>query len=635
MFGYAGSTLRVSLSDSKIRKEKLDEEEVRKYYGGRGISVKILFEELKPGINPLGYENKLVFATGPLTGAPFSGNVKFAVAAKSPLTGIYGDSMASGFFGPEMKSAGLDALIIEGRSEVPVYLWISDGEIELKNASQLWGMLTGEVVSAIRRREEETAQIACIGPAGEKLVKYACINSTLRNEISAATGRSGMGAVMGSKNLKAIAIKGSRKLVFADQDRLMKNIKRSGDTVMGDFGTRIQNIGTDGGLELLNASGRLPIKNFSYGTFIGAEKITGRTISNTILIKRNHCYACKVGCKRVVKIDKGPYRVDPLYGGPEYETCAAFGSYCMNDNLASIAKANELCNKYSIDTISAGVCIAFLMECYEKKLVDKDECDGLDLSWGNHQSIVSLVEKIALREGIGNLLAEGVKRAALQIGKESEQYAMHVKGLELPMHEPHGKKGVGLSYATSIRGGCHMQCPHDDLWGEGESIPELGVNPIADRLNTGPMKSKLVVLGQNWWSACKSLSICAFTQIPWGIPVSTLVDLISSVTGWEVTPNELMQVGERAWNLARAFNVREGITRDDDVLPDRFGEPLPAGLYKGESIPKKVIEKMKDYYYYYEYREWKKSTGIPTKEKLDKLGLQHVSNELKKLGKFY
>jgi len=631
MFGSTGKMLRVNLTDGKSKEEQRSEEDVRKFFGGRCLGAKILFDELKPGIDPLSPENKLVFATGPITGLPFPGNSRFIVMAKSPLTGILGEALAGGFFGPELKFSGYDALIVEGSPDAPVYLWIHDGETEIRDAGHLWGKTTGETEKSIRSEvRDEKARVACIGPGGENLVKYASVMS----DVVDAAGRCGMGAVMGHKKLKAIAVRGRGKIKMADPEKFRELAKKAYDESWKGWGKALHEHGTDGFLDGYQATGRLPTKNFRRGTFDGYDKIDGLSITNTILVDRKSCFACRNACKRVVKVSE-PYAVDPTYGGPEYETAVALGSFCMNNNLGAIAKANELCNKYGIDTISTGVVVAFAMECYENGLLTKEDLDGLDLAWGNHGAIVQLTEKIAKREGIGNLLADGVKIAVEKIGKGADKYAMHVKGLELPMHEPRGKVGLGLSYATSNRGGCHNQVPHDDYWGEGTLVPEIGLDSTldVDRFYTGPEKAKLVMLGENCRSILNSLVVCYFTSPTFsstgggaGITVDTMLGLVSSITGWDTTPRELMTVGERAWNLCRAFNVREGITRRDDTLPERLMEPLPDGPCKDKSIPRNVLEKMLDYYY--EARGWNKATGIPTRKKLEDLSLKYVADKL-------
>lgn len=628
-----GKVLRVNMSKEKILKDKLEENITRKFVGGRCLGAKILFDKVRQGINPLGPENKLVIATGVLTGIPFAGNSRYVIMAKSPLTGIWGEANASGFFGPELKRAGYDVVIIEGKADTPVYLWIHDDEAEIKDASHLWGKITGETQRIIREEvKDRKTRVACIGPGGENLVKYACVISDLNR----AAGRTGMGAVMGSKNLKAIAVRGTEKIEFAHEKRLMELVRIANKEVWeGVYGDLLHKYGTDGDLDDLDATGRLPTKNFRKCTFEGSDKITGETMAETILKKRGACYACPVACIRVVEA-KEPYVIDPAYGGPEYETTAALGSLCMNDNLVAVAKANELCNKYSIDTISTGVVIAFAMECYEKGLIAKEDTQGIDLTWGNPNAIIQLIEKIAKRKGFGDILAEGVKKAAEKIGKGAEGFAIHIKGQEVPMHEPRGKKGLGLSYATSNRGACHLQAEHDDIF-EGEKwlCPEIGLDTTLaprDRLYLGKEKAKLVKIAGDLWALYDSLIVCKFTAYPeGGIGVRRLTDIVAAATGWEVTINELMAVGERAFNLCRTFNVREGITRKDDTLPTRLMEPLREGPYEGETISQNTLHKVLDYYY--DLRGWDKKTGIPTRRKLEELDLKYVADELERIEK--
>src|SRR4030043_470310 len=390
MFGYNGKVLRVNLSKQKIMEGCLGEDIAKEYIGGRCLGARILFNELRPGIDPLKPENKLVIATGVLTGIPFAGNSRYAIMAKSPLTGIWGEANSSGFFGPELKHSGYDVVIVEGKADGPVYLWINNGEVEIKDASHLWGKTTGETQEAIRNEvKDKKTRVACIGLGGENLVKYACVI----NDLTRAAERTVMGTVMGSKNLKAIAVRGTKKIEFANEKKLMELVRKANKEVWGgSYGDLLNKYGTDGDLDDLDATGRLPTKNFAKSTFKGAERITGETMAETILIKRGTCFACPVACIRIVEAKK-PYAVAPAYGGPEYETTAALGSLCMNDNLVAVSKANELCNKYSIDTISTGVTIAFAMECYEKGIITKKDTQGIDLTWGNHEAIMQLIEK--------------------------------------------------------------------------------------------------------------------------------------------------------------------------------------------------------------------------------------------------
>ncbi len=621
-----GLILRVNLTSGRITEEKLEASVVKKFLGGRGLGAKILFEELKPGIDPLGIENKLVFATGPITGVPFPGNSRYVVMGKSPLTGGWGEAHAAGFFGPELKFAGFDAIIIEGKAANPVYLWVQDGKTEIRNASHLWGRVIGDVQALIRKEHNDKfIRIAAIGPGSENMVKFGCIISDLHR----AAGRCGLGAVMGSKMLKAIAVRGRNKIKIAYKQRLTSLAKKAAKEVMEGKGKGLRLNGTNGGLDALSASGRLPTYNFRKSSFKDANKITGETLTKVILKKRWACPYCPVACVRIVE-SKKEYIVDPKYGGPEYETVAAFGSLCMNNNLLAIAKANELCNKFTIDTMSTGAVIAFAMECFEKGLISKDDADGIDLSWGNHAAIIQLVKKIAKREGIGDILAEGVMRAAKIIGGDANTFALHIKGQEIPMHEPRGKKGVGLSYAISNRGACHLQAPHDDDFLDKRNLdPKIGLLPNTSLLSTtytGKEKVHIVKTGEEIYSLFDSLIVCKNTAFPSGISIGTLVGIVNSVMGWNMSALQLKEIGERTVNLCRAFNGREGMTRKDDVLPKRLMEPLLEGGFRGEAISKKTLGKMLDQYY--EMRGWNIKTGLPTKRKLEELKLDHIVNEL-------
>ncbi|MCW3997035.1 MAG: aldehyde ferredoxin oxidoreductase family protein [Candidatus Bathyarchaeota archaeon] len=625
MFGIMGLILRVNLTSGQITQERLETSVVKKFLGGRCLGAKILFEELKPGIDPLGIENKLVFATGPITGAPFPGNARFVVMGKSPLTGGWGEAHAAGFFGPELKFSGFDAIIIEGKATDPVYLWVHDGKAEIRDASHLWGKVIGDVQDIIRKEHgDNSIRIAAIGPGSENLVRFGCIISDLHR----AAGRCGLGAVMGSKLLKAAAVRGSYKIKIANKEKLNNFAKDAAKEVMEGKGKTLRLNGTNSGLDSLSASGRLPTYNFRKCSFKDADKITGETVTKVILKKRLTCPSCPVACIRIVE-SKEKYLVDPKYGGPEYETVAAFGSLCMNNNLLAIAKANELCNKFTIDTMSTGVVIAFAMECFEKGLITKEDSNGIELTWGNHEAIIQLIEKIVKREGIGDILADGVMRAAKKIGKNSDAFALHIKGQELPMHEPRGKKGVGLSYAISNRGACHLQAPHDDDFLDKRNLdPKIGLFPniAMSTIDTGRDKVYLVKTVEEMYSLFDSLIVCKNTAFPSGISIGTLVGIFNSIMGWNTNAMQLKQIGERAINLCRAFNAREGMTRKDDVLPKRLMEPLSEGSYSGEAIPKHTLDKMLDYYY--DMRGWNSKTGLPTKEKLKELELGYVAEEL-------
>lgn len=625
MFGYAGKILRVDLTRDRLDEELLSEEDADNFLGGRALGAKILFNELNPGIDPLGSENKLIFATGVVTGVPFSGNCRYLVMAKSPLTGGWGEANASGFFGPELKFSGFDLVVFEGKASHPVYLSVMRGTPEIRDATNLWGKITGETQALIRNElGDNKTRVACIGPGGENQVRYACILSDLHR----AAGRTGMGAVMGSKNLKAIAVRGEAKRNYSDEKKLMELIRRTTEEVWkGGYGDLLKKYGTDGDLDDLNATGRLPTKAFQQGTFVGAEKITGETMAQTILKKADGCYSCVVKCIRIVEVQE-PHAVDPQYGGPEYETTAAFGSLCMNDNLVVVSKANELCNKLGIDTISTGVTIAFAMECYERGILKKEDCDGLNLQWGNADAILNLIKGIAYRRGLGNVLAEGTRRVADKWGPKAQEVTLTVKGQELPMHEPRGKKGLGLSYAVSNRGACHLQGEHDDFFEDEKWMrPEIGIDKTLNRLDASRDKARLVKTLMCMWAMYDSLSVCKFTAYPeGGIEVSTLAEIVSTIRGRKFSPSDLMRVGERALNLTRAFNAREGFSRKDDDLPKRLKEKLVDGTYIGESISQETLDRMLDDYY--DFMGWDRKTASPTSKTLERLGLGHVAARL-------
>jgi aldehyde:ferredoxin oxidoreductase len=638
MYGYMGRILRVNLTAGKLSEEELSEDVARKYVGGVALSAKILFDELKPGVDPLGSDNKMVIATGVMGAIPFSGNSRFSVCAKSPLGFAWGESLSGGYMAPKIKQSGFDALIIEGVSKAPVWLYVNNGKAELKDASKLWGLSTADAETTIKKElgdsDRRQSSVATIGPAGEKLVRFAAI----MNDFREAAGRSGMGAVMGSKRLKAWACKGNLKASVHDEKTLIEYVRRCVTEVKkGPMIEGLKAYGTVGDTDDLSRSGRLPTKNFQRGTFEGANKITGETMASSgYLVGRDTCWACSTNCKRVVESEK-PYKIHRELGGQEYETTAALGSFCMNDDMYSIGKANEVCNLHGLDTISTGVVIGFAMEAYEKGLITKEQTGGLEIKWGSSEAIVKLVDMIGNREGSGDLLAEGVWRAAQKIGQGAEEFAMHVKGREVPMHEPRGKRGVGLMYAVAERGACHMEWEHDDMWDPETSLrPELGLAedyvPERGLLEYGMSKARIAKIAGDLWSMCNSLVVCVFDIYPGGgLEHITLLGILNAATGWNMTIREYMQVGERGINLARAFNARENLTRKDDALPRRLMEPLPDGLFAGKPFTQKMLDTMLDNYY--ELRGWDKNTGIPTKTKLNDIGLESVATKLERLGK--
>jgi len=596
-YGYNGKILRVDLTNRRLSIEEPDERFYRLYMGGRGFIGYYLLNELQPGIDPLGPDNRLIFATGVITGGRIGGSGRNSAGAKSPLTGGYGEAEAGGYWGTELKRAGYDAIVFEGKSEKPVYLWVSSDEVELKDASHLWGKKTLETEAIIQDElGDKNIKTALIGLGGEKQVRYACI----LNDISHAYGRSGLGAVMGSKNLKGVAVRGKKPPAIADQYK----IKEIAKWISENYSKGMQDVGTAGGVMGLSNGGGLPTRNFREGTFEGAEAISGQTMRDTILIDRGTCYACPVKCKRVVKVDE-PYKVDPEYGGPEYETIGSLGSNCGIDDLAAISKGNELCNAYGIDTIGTGTTIAFAMECFENGLVTEQDTDGIQLRFGNADAMVKMVEMIANRQGIGDLLAEGSKRAAEKIGKGASDFAMHVKGQEFPMHEPRWKQGMGLGYAVSPTGADHMQGTHD-----------------AGSTDIGPNKVRRFMYSQFWSSFQNCAGMCMF--LPYSHNQTT--EIVNALTGWNVTDWDMMKVGERGLNLARVFNMREGFTKADDTFPKRAHEAFASGPIAGIGYGEERLSEAVSLYY--DMMGWDRETGVPREAKLQELDIEWVADLL-------
>jgi aldehyde:ferredoxin oxidoreductase len=615
--GYTGNILRVNLTKEEISIENPDELFYRRYIGGEGFVAYYLLKELKAGIDPLSPENKLIFATGPLTGFAIPGTGRNSVGAKSPLTGGFGEAEVGGHWGAELKHAGFDAIIVEGKAKNPIYLWIKDGEAELRDATHLWGKVTGEAEKIIQQElGDNLVRVAQIGPGGERLVRYACIINDLRN----AAGRTGMGAVMGSKNLKAIAVRGHKRLEVNDKEKLRAKIKEFNELaykpVRGYF-----EYGTGGGImESFATSGNLPTRNFRDGNFSGAKNLDPSIMKEEIGLKMEACYACSIRCKKIVEIGE-PWNVDPLYGGPEYESIGAFGSNCGIDDIKAVCKANELCNKYSIDTISTGVSIGFAMECYENGILSDKDTDGLKLTFGNAEAMVKMVEMIGKREGLGDILAEGIKSAAEKLGNGAEKYAMHVKGQEIPMHEPRLKQGLGVGYTISPTGAEHMANLHDTSVASERAIVAHSAIGILEPLeidDIGVKKIRALVYISNWRNLYNALLICYF--LPWDYIDAP--EIIRAVTGWYTSTWELMKVGERITTMARAFNIREGLSNKDDWLPERFFEPHTSGALVETSInPDELKNAISSYYRLMGWNE----DGIPTKSKLEELELEWIS----------
>jgi len=621
MKGYNGKILHVDLTSRTFSVEEPPESFYRKYMGGSALAAYYCLKGIKAGTDAFDAANVLVFAASCTTGAPLSGTSRFNVTAKSPLTGGLGDSQAGGFWGTELKFAGFDAIVVTGRSEKPSFLWVHDGEYELMDAEGIWGLETGQAQSEIRKKlNDPKVRIALIGPAGERLVRYACIT----NELKHYNGRTGMGAVMGSKNLKAIAVRGTKAPEFADKDSIMQ-LARSGAARSADHAVSksLREFGTANVVTGNQLIGGLPTRNFTSGTFEHAEKISGSHMKNTILIKNESCWACAIRCKRVVEA-KEPYELDPQYGGPEYESIGALGSYLEIGDLVAVSKATEMCNRYGIDTISMGGVLAFAMECFENGLISKEDTGGLDLRFGNADAAIKMIVMVGERRGFGDLLAEGASRAAEKIGKGAVKYAICSKKQEFPAHMPRVKASLALAYSINPFGADHESSQHDPALANSElseAMKSLGFSKSVPIEKLNFEKVKLWTYTQKLFSILDTLELCQFCfgiGLLYGL--DDMVKLVNAATGWDTNLWELMLLGERRINMLRMFNEREGMSSADDTLPERVFEPLKGGVSDGYRIDKGEFEEARRQYY--ELMCWDPITGNPTRTKLMELGLE-------------
>jgi aldehyde:ferredoxin oxidoreductase len=617
--GYTGKVLRVDLTHKTYKVESLPDKVAREYVGGAGLGIKYLYDEVPAGADPLSPENKMIFASGPLTGTKAPSSSRLALATKSPLTGAVAMALSGGHFPVELKFAGYDVLIIEGKSEEPVYLWIKDDKVTFRPANNLWGTTTFDCEQMIKNNlNDQNIRVACIGPAGERLSKMACI----MNEHNRAFGRRGVGAVMGSKNLKAIAVRGSKEVPIACEEafneahsKILKAFKEAPGLypALGQFGTPCV-------IEVLWGIGAFPAKNFTETGEWDPVPGLGVGANEARKIGKEPCYRCPVACSQVKLVKDGPY-IGKL-SVPEYESVFSLGGHLGIDNMDAVTYADRICNELGLDTISTGVTIGFAMELYEKGLINKEDTDGLELNFGNEEAMLVLIPKIAYRKGFGDVLADGSKIAAERIGKQTEKYAMHIKGLELPGYDPRAVKTHGFSFATTYTGADHNKgYASQDIF--GAPVPE----PV-DRLDPKG-KGRITKWNQDHRAVCcDSATMCNLVMdanFEAG-PAQNTADMVNAVAGLDFTADEILKVGERINNLARVFNVREGFDRKDDTFPERIlTEPIKDGASKGQYIPKEDLDLMLDEYY--AERGWD-SNGIPTKEKLNELGLENVVNDL-------
>jgi aldehyde:ferredoxin oxidoreductase len=610
-YGYNGKTLRVDLTNEKIKEDRPPEEWYRTYLGGMGAISYHLLKEVPPGIDPLSPENLLILAPGVVTGAPFSGSGRNAVGGKSPLTGGFGEADAGGYWGAELKHAGFDQIVFEGAAEEPLWLWVSDGKAELRDASKLWGLQVADCEDGMREEVgEDRARTALIGPSGENLSRLACVI----NDLNHVAGRSGTGAVMGSKRLKGVAVRGHNPPELADPDRVREMAQRLAKQVR-ENPSGLSLYGTGAVMDAYAETGNLPTRNFRDGEFWEVTEIDAIAVKNKYRVGMGTCYACAVACKKEVEL-KEPYEVEARYGGPEYETLAALGSDCGVSNLAAICKANEFCQRYGLDTIGTGTTIAFAMECYEEGIITPEMTGGIDLKFGNAEAMLQVLELIGKREGIGDLLAEGTMRAAERLGGGAESFAVHVKGQELPMHEPRLKRGLGLGYAVSPTGADHCHNLHDTIM-TGENLARLRPFGIFNEVpveSLGGDKARMYKYWAEMRVLANSLCICQFP--PWSF--TDYVELVRAVTGWDTTLFELVKVAQRALNLARIFNLREGFTSSDDWLPSRMFQPQTSGALSETAVVPEELRNVIDLYY--QMMGWD-GDGIPRTGALYELGI--------------
>jgi aldehyde:ferredoxin oxidoreductase len=590
-YAYWNKILHVDLNDRTTRVEEPGDEFYRHYAGGRGIIAHNLLKYVPKGADPLGPDNIIVFAPGVLTGAPVPGAGRHSVGAKSPLTGGYGEAESGGFWGAELKLAGWDAIVVHGVAETPVYLWIEDDKVEIRDAGHLWGRITGDVEEALREElGDPRIKVAQTGPAGEKLVRFACVV----NDLNEVAGRTGMGAVMGSKKLKAIAVRGRGRMRIADQKTLTGVAKWVASTLDQNH-RAFHDYGTGAAMQGKSLEGGLPTSNYRLGAFDEVAKVDAIAVADEVRIDMGACYACSVRCKKVVQIEqraedagqtrkgkqiafdpKGRYRVDPKYGGPEYESLASLGPNLQVDDLIAVCKSNEICNYLGMDTISSGATLAWAMECYEKGLITDADTGGIPLRFSDGDGVIQWLQRIANREGFGDILANGSQRAAAIIGRGTEQYLTTVKGLEMAMHDPRHMPRMRQSYLLAPTGGDHMQ----------QQGPKNGMR--------------------------NQVGLCHFLAYN----DDQTLEILQSVTGWDLTPEEMVTTAQRALTLTRLFNMREGFGRADDLLPARFSEDLPKHKGLPEELQETIVTE------YYAEMGWDQRTGTPLPETVRALGIE-------------
>ena len=608
MFGYHGRFLDVDLSNGSVGTLELEEDLLKKFIGGASLAAHLIYDRVKPGMDPLAPDSPLVFATGPFTGTTIPMVSRSAVCGISPLTGIWGEATTGGVFPFRLKESGYDGIMVTGKADRPVYLWIQDGMAEIRDAAHVWGKDTYETQQILKEELKESGlSVTCVGPAGENLVKYACII----NDRGRAAGRCGLGALMGSKNLKAVAVSGKLRPDVASKDKLAELTRQARDTIASNFmSVAFREYGTLMYMDLGMFLGDVPARYFSSSVF-PTKGVTGEALRQAYTVGNYACHGCPIGCGRTLKhVSEDLDEID----GPEYETAVAFGPLCMNYDLESIVMANHLCNAYGIDTISAGVSIAYAMHLFEQGILSEDRA-GMKIEWGDGKAIVRLVEMIINRQGIGELLGKGTRSIAEELGADPME-AAHVKGLEMPLHDARAFTGMAISYATGPRGACHLKGDYYNV-DLGGGVPELGI-VAGDRLQS-EAKAEMAARYQDFKDIFDSLLLCKFAPLT----LTQIAEMLSNVTGWDYSPADLHTVAERSVNIKRAINNRLGITREDDRLPDINLAALKEGSTANKSPDMDLM--LRDYY---DYRKWDWDTGKPTREKLLELGLEDAARDL-------
>ncbi len=625
--GFCGRILDVDLTTAQVTVEEKDERFFRAYGGGPGVGLHYLLQDVPAGTDPLGPGNVMVFAAGLLTGTLAPSVPRNTVCALSPLTGALGKAEAGGWWGAELKMAGFDAVVVRGRAARPVYLWIKDGAAEIRDAGRVWGKDTGETDAALKGElGDARVRITMIGPGGERMVRFASIV----NELVHFNGRNGLGAVMGSKNLKAIAVRGTTRVAAADPAGVQGLARWVAEAAKENALAKLLHIqGTPATVASSDAAGGLPTRNWSAGSFEEAKEIGGDKLTDEYLSGTGTCFACPIRCKRALK-GGGPLGVEAKFGGPEYETIAALGSNCGVGDLDVVCKANELCNRLGMDTISTGAAISFAMQCTAAGIIGAADTDGRELRFGDGRAVLEWIGKIARREGFGDLLAEGARTAAKRLGKGAEEYVVHVKGQEAPMHDPRVKAGVGLQYALSPIGADHWFAQHDPLFAPGNPVGAATGQPLGILEGVAPGdltgdKVRMVYYTSMLNSLYDALGVCFFGFAPRSVtPLNKMIALVQAATGWDTNLWEMLKIGERINAMAREFNCRQGFGTDDDVLPAKFFAPLPSGPNKGKAtIDREAFRQAVEMYY--EMAGW--PGGRPSRGKLYELGLGWLAQQ--------